>query len=40
MAVDVSGLKVGDRVVVNPQAAPSGIIGCGGALRAMRESPS
>lgn len=25
----VTGLKPGDRVVVNPQAAPSGIIGCG-----------
>jgi hypothetical protein len=34
---DVTGLKVGDRVVVNPQAAPSGIIGCGGALGGMRE---
>ena len=34
---EVTGLKAGDRVVVNPQAAPSGIIGCGGALGAMRE---
>ena len=34
---EVTGLKTGDRVVVNPQAAPSGIIGCGGALGAMRE---
>jgi NADPH:quinone reductase-like Zn-dependent oxidoreductase len=25
------------RVVVNPQAAPSGIIGCGGTLGGMRE---
>jgi (R,R)-butanediol dehydrogenase/meso-butanediol dehydrogenase/diacetyl reductase len=33
----VTGLKAGDRVVVNPQAAPSGIIGCGGALGGMRE---
>jgi 2-desacetyl-2-hydroxyethyl bacteriochlorophyllide A dehydrogenase len=34
---EVTGLKVGDRVVINPQAAPSGIIGCGGALGGMRE---
>ena len=34
---EVTGLKAGDRVVVNPQAAPSGIIGCGGALGGMRE---
>ncbi|MGW0199532.1 zinc-binding dehydrogenase [Nonomuraea sp. NPDC003201] len=27
----------GNRVVVNPQAAPSGIIGCGGALGGMSE---
>jgi (R,R)-butanediol dehydrogenase / meso-butanediol dehydrogenase / diacetyl reductase len=27
----------GDRVVVNPQAAPSGIIGCGGAHGGMAE---
>ncbi|MER5177384.1 zinc-binding dehydrogenase [Streptomyces sp. NPDC002896] len=33
----VTGLKAGDRVVVNPQGAPSGIIGCGGALGGMRE---
>jgi len=33
----VTGLKAGDRVVVNPQAAPSGIIGCGGALGGMSE---
>jgi (R,R)-butanediol dehydrogenase / meso-butanediol dehydrogenase / diacetyl reductase len=37
VGAEVSGLKAGDRVVVNPQAAPSGIIGCGGALGAMRE---
>jgi (R,R)-butanediol dehydrogenase/meso-butanediol dehydrogenase/diacetyl reductase len=34
---EVTGLHVGDRVVVNPEAAPSGIIGCGGQLGAMRE---
>ena len=34
---EATGLKVGDHVVVNPQAAPSGIIGCGGALGGMRE---
>jgi (R,R)-butanediol dehydrogenase / meso-butanediol dehydrogenase / diacetyl reductase len=34
---EVTGLKAGDRVVVNPQAAPSGIIGCRGALGGMRE---
>jgi (R,R)-butanediol dehydrogenase / meso-butanediol dehydrogenase / diacetyl reductase len=33
----VAGLKVGDRVVVNPQGAPSGIIGCGGELGGMDE---
>jgi len=37
VGADVTGLKVGDRVVVNPQAAPTGIIGCGGALGGMRE---
>jgi len=37
VGADVTGLKVGDRVVVNPQDAPSGIIGCGGALGGMRE---
>ncbi|WP_206060979.1 zinc-dependent alcohol dehydrogenase [Nonomuraea basaltis] len=37
VGADVTGLKVGDRVVVNPMAAPSGIIGNGGALGAMRE---
>ena len=37
VGADVTGLKVGDRVVINPQAAPSGIIGCGGALGGMRE---
>ena len=33
----VTDLKVGDRVVVNPQHAPSGIIGCGGKLGGMSE---
>ncbi len=37
VGASVTGLKVGDRVVVNPQAAPTGIIGCGGDLGAMRE---
>ena len=37
VGADVTGLAVGDHVVVNPQAAPSGIIGCGGALGGMRE---
>ena len=37
VGADVTGLKAGDHVVVNPQAAPSGIIGCGGALGGMRE---
>jgi (R,R)-butanediol dehydrogenase/meso-butanediol dehydrogenase/diacetyl reductase len=34
---EVAGLQAGDWVVVNPQAAPSGIIGCGGALGGMTE---
>jgi 2-desacetyl-2-hydroxyethyl bacteriochlorophyllide A dehydrogenase len=37
VGAEVTGLAVGDRVVVNPQAAPSGIIGCGGALGGMAE---
>jgi (R,R)-butanediol dehydrogenase/meso-butanediol dehydrogenase/diacetyl reductase len=37
IGAEVTGLKPGDRVVVNPQAAPSGIIGCGGALGGMSE---
>jgi threonine dehydrogenase-like Zn-dependent dehydrogenase len=37
VGADVTGLRPGDRVVVNPQAAPTGIIGCGGALGGMRE---
>ncbi|MBO4255019.1 zinc-dependent alcohol dehydrogenase [Streptomyces griseorubiginosus] len=34
---EVTDLKVGDRVVVNPQGVPSGIIGCGGEHGAMSE---
>ncbi|MGF7235445.1 MAG: zinc-dependent alcohol dehydrogenase [Frankia sp.] len=37
VGAEVTDLKVGDRVVVNPMAAPSGIIGRGGALGGMRE---
>lgn len=37
VGADVTGLQVGDHVVVNPQAAPSGIIGCGGPLGGMSE---
>ncbi|MCL8010964.1 zinc-binding dehydrogenase [Streptomyces sp. AS02] len=37
VGAEVSGLKVGDRVVVNPQGVPSGIIGCGGAHGALSE---
>jgi 2-desacetyl-2-hydroxyethyl bacteriochlorophyllide A dehydrogenase len=37
VGAEVTDLKVGDRVVVNPQGAPSGIIGCGGHLGGMRE---
>ncbi|MBA4863231.1 alcohol dehydrogenase catalytic domain-containing protein [Streptomyces sp. PSKA54] len=37
VGAEVTGLKAGDRVVVNPQGAPSGIIGCGGALGGMSE---
>jgi (R,R)-butanediol dehydrogenase / meso-butanediol dehydrogenase / diacetyl reductase len=37
VGADVTGLAVGDRVVVNPQDAPSGIIGCGGRYGAMSE---
>ncbi|OIJ93391.1 zinc-dependent alcohol dehydrogenase [Streptomyces monashensis] len=33
----VTGLKAGDRVVVNPQDAPTGIIGCGGRYGGMSE---
>lgn len=34
---EVRGLAVGDRVVVNPCSAPTGIIGCGGELGGMTE---
>lgn len=34
---EATGVKVGDRVVVNPQGVPSGIIGCGGTHGAMSE---
>ncbi|MFG3025315.1 zinc-binding dehydrogenase [Streptomyces sp. NPDC048254] len=37
VGAEVTGLKAGDRVVVNPQGAPSGIIGCGGKHGAMSE---
>lgn len=37
VGVQVAGLQAGDRVVVNPQAAPSGIMCCGGALGGMSE---
>ncbi|MEW2397270.1 zinc-binding dehydrogenase [Streptomyces sp. NPDC046862] len=37
VGAEVTGLKAGDRVVVNPQAAPSGIIGCGGKHGGMAE---
>ncbi|WP_406444465.1 alcohol dehydrogenase catalytic domain-containing protein [Streptomyces sp. NBC_00631] len=37
VGAEVTGLKVGDRVVVNPQGVPSGIIGCGGAHGGMSE---
>ncbi|MFJ2901232.1 zinc-binding dehydrogenase [Streptomyces sp. NPDC087212] len=37
VGAEVTGLRPGDRVVVSPQGAPSGIIGCGGAHGAMSE---
>ncbi|MFF3848993.1 zinc-binding dehydrogenase [Streptomyces sp. NPDC002328] len=37
VGAEVAGLKAGDRVVVNPQDAPTGIIGCGGAYGGMSE---
>jgi (R,R)-butanediol dehydrogenase / meso-butanediol dehydrogenase / diacetyl reductase len=37
IGAEVTGLKTGDRIVVNPQAAPSGIIGGGGTLGGMSE---
>jgi hypothetical protein len=33
----VSGIAVGDHVVINPMAAPSGIIGNGGATGALAD---
>ncbi|WP_086767486.1 zinc-dependent alcohol dehydrogenase [Streptomyces bobili] len=37
VGAEVEGLKAGDRVVVNPQDAPTGIIGCGGVHGGMSE---
>jgi 2-desacetyl-2-hydroxyethyl bacteriochlorophyllide A dehydrogenase len=37
IGAEVTGRTAGDRVVVHPQAAPSGIIGCGGTLGGMSE---
>ncbi|MFM9443219.1 zinc-binding dehydrogenase [Streptomyces acidiscabies] len=37
VGAEVTGLKAGDRVVVNPQDAPTGIIGCGGTYGGMSE---
>jgi L-iditol 2-dehydrogenase len=37
VGADVTGISVGDHVVVNPMAAPSGIIGNGGATGALAE---
>jgi 2-desacetyl-2-hydroxyethyl bacteriochlorophyllide A dehydrogenase len=37
VGAEVTDLKVGDRVVVNPQSGHSGIIGCGGAQGGMNE---
>ena len=37
VGAEIEGLKVGDRVVVNPQDAPTGIIGCGGKYGGMSE---
>ncbi|MFF4590178.1 zinc-binding dehydrogenase [Streptomyces sp. NPDC001388] len=37
LGAEVDGLDIGDRVVVNPQDAPTGIIGCGGAYGGMSE---
>ncbi|MER6492894.1 zinc-dependent alcohol dehydrogenase [Streptomyces griseorubiginosus] len=37
IGAEVTDVKVGDRVVVNPQGVPSGIIGCGGETGAMSE---
>ena len=40
VGADVSGVVVGDHVVINPMAAPSGIIGNGGAAGALADSCS
>jgi L-iditol 2-dehydrogenase len=37
VGADVAGISVGDHVVVNPMAAPSGIIGNGGATGALAD---
>ena len=37
VGAEVTDLKAGDRVVVNPQSGNSGIIGCGGAQGGMNE---
>jgi threonine dehydrogenase-like Zn-dependent dehydrogenase len=37
VGVDVAGIAVGDHVVINPMAAPSGIIGNGGATGALAD---
>ncbi|MEU6511578.1 zinc-binding dehydrogenase [Streptomyces sp. NPDC046942] len=37
VGAEVTDLKAGDRVVVNPQDAPTGIIGCGGRYGGMSE---
>ena len=37
VGAEVTDLKAGDRVVVNPQSAPTGIIGCGGKYGGMSE---
>jgi 2-desacetyl-2-hydroxyethyl bacteriochlorophyllide A dehydrogenase len=37
VGAEVADLNVGDRVVVNPQDAPTGIIGCGGRFGGMSE---
>jgi L-iditol 2-dehydrogenase len=37
IGADVSGVAVGDHVVINPMAAPSGIIGNGGATGALAD---
>ncbi|MFQ6396181.1 zinc-dependent alcohol dehydrogenase [Nocardia sp. KC 131] len=37
VGAEVTGLSVGDRVVVNPMDGPSGLMGCGGPQGAMSE---